>query len=104
MNNVKFISYTGAYPNLCSGILTLEVNGKTYVFGNTYDNKNNYESFWSSGGSCGFAGPNYSDEYVDYGEWRINREYLPEELQKYADEIAEVFNENVRFGCCGGCL
>ena len=35
INHVKFISYTGKYPNLCSGILTLEIDGKEYKFGNS---------------------------------------------------------------------
>ena len=26
--HVKFISYTGKYPNLCSGIITLEIDGE----------------------------------------------------------------------------
>ena len=26
--DVKFINYTGGYPNLCSGQLTLEVDGE----------------------------------------------------------------------------
>ena len=28
--HVKFISYTGKYPNLCGGILTLEIDGKKH--------------------------------------------------------------------------
>ena len=35
-NRVRFISYTGRYPNLCSGILTLEIDGKEYKFGHNY--------------------------------------------------------------------
>ena len=31
-SRVKFISYTGEYPNLCSGVLTLEIDGKEYKF------------------------------------------------------------------------
>jgi hypothetical protein len=31
--HVKFIRYTGRYPNLCSGELTIEVDGKIYTFG-----------------------------------------------------------------------
>lgn len=29
---MRFISYTGDYPNLCSGVLTLEIDGKEYNF------------------------------------------------------------------------
>lgn len=32
-SRVKFIDYTGRYPNLCSGVLTLEIDGKIYKFG-----------------------------------------------------------------------
>lgn len=32
-SHVKFISYTGEWPNLGSGILTLEIDGKKARFG-----------------------------------------------------------------------
>lgn len=99
--NVKFISYTGKYPCLCMGILTLEIEGKEYKF--EYKNECNFNSFWSSGGSCGFTN-NYADSYIDENEWIIDEEELPEKFRKYAKEIDEVFNENVPYGCCGGCL
>lgn len=31
--NVKFVSYTGDFPNLCSGVLTLEIDGNPVSFG-----------------------------------------------------------------------
>lgn len=95
-NHVKFISYTGKYPNLCSGDLTLEIDGKIYRF-KRYENR-----FWRSGGYVSF----YDDWSADVGtgEWEIDVESLPEEIRKYADEIAEVFNANVAPGCCGGCV
>lgn len=107
-HDVKFVSYTGRYPNLCSGVLTLEINGKEYKFGHNYMNPNwktekNFPTFWHSGGSCGFS-YDYSDEYTNYGEWEIDVDELPEELKPYAAEIDEVFNNNVPNGCCGGCL
>ena len=33
-NKLKFISYDGEYPNLCSGTLILNLNGKDVVFPN----------------------------------------------------------------------
>lgn len=57
-NHVKFVSYTGKWPNLCSGVLTLEIDGIEYHFGHevgSYDFKanrykdNNSDSFWHSG-------------------------------------------------------
>lgn len=102
-NHVKFISYTGKYPNLCTGDLILEVDGKRYTFGLILNRENILPTFWDSGGSCGFS-KDYSESYVYPGKWIINADELPQELQKYADEIDELFNENVPYGCCGGCL
>lgn len=107
--HVKLISYTGKYPNLCSGVLTLEIDGATYCFGHDYskyrswENDGNYEAFWSSGGCCGFRN-NYSEEYVNSGAWVIDVSALPEELRPLATEIDKVFNDNVPQGCCDGCL
>lgn len=117
---VKFISYTGKYPNLCSGVLTLEIDGKECKFGHNSDYSHydhnlkkwvytdedsgnpNHDAFWESGGNCGFR--NNYEEYVNTGEWRIIASDLPEEFRELAGEIDAVFNENVPYGCCGGCL
>lgn len=98
--NIKFINYTGKWPNLCSGVLTLEVNGKIYKFG--YEQE--YDKFWSSGGCCGFIDESYTEEFISQNEWIIDKDELPDELKNYSDEISRVFNENVEQGCCGGCL
>lgn len=94
-SHVKFISYTGKYLCLCSGILTLEIDGKKVRFG--YGTLN--DPFWVSGGGLN---PNYEGAYQ--GEWKIDDDGIPEEYRKYAREIDEVFNENVEWGCCGGCI
>ena len=100
---VEFISYDGKWPNLCSGILTLKINGKEEKFGSNYKDENLHPCFWHSGGSCGFFN-NYSDSYVNEAPWVIEQDDLPEQFQQYYDEIVEAFNENVPFGCCEGCL
>lgn len=108
--HIEFVSYTGKYPNLCGGVLTLIIDGREEKFGheyNSYDFKtssfrdNNYSDFWSSGGFCGLRDHN---ECVKDGEWIINKDDLPESFRKYAEEIDRVFNDNVPHGCCGGCL
>lgn len=122
---IKFVEYTGKYPNLCSGILVLDVDGKEYVFGGKRENgklkgfdlgygdrpsdfvegrlkEGLYESFWCSGGSVWFG--NDWDEHVESGPWHINDRDLPEELRPYVTEISDIFNDHVPWGCCGGCV
>ena len=123
--NIEFVEYTGEYPNLCSGILVLRYDGKEYVFNGKRVNgkleafnsgwgdvpsdfvngqlkKGLYDSFWTSGGSVSFDSD--WNEYVATGRWEISADALPEELRPYAHEIQEIFNENVSWGCCGGCV
>lgn len=105
--NVQFVSYTGKFPNLCGGVLTLNINGREVKFGHESDNfdwntckykDDNYNRFWQSGG--------YIDNncYTYQAEWDIWVNDLPDAYQQYAYEIAAVFNENVPHGCCGGCV
>ena len=101
--NVKFISYTGCYPNLCRGVLTLEIDDVEYKFGHdsnvyrSWETDGNFDKFWFSGGGLD------SNYYTYKGEWEIDVKLIPEQFRKYAAEIDEVFNSNVPFGCCGGC-
>lgn len=100
ISSVEFVSYTGKYPNLCNGILTLKIDGVKYTFGENYKRpKPNFEGFWHSGG---YVERNYSG--VVHNEWKIDVEGIPEQFRKYATEIDEVFNKNVAWGCCGGCI
>ena len=89
---LKFVSYDGAYPNLCSGTLKMKLDGKIITF----------PSYClSSGGSVWFD-DDWS-EHVEEGEWTISKfpKDFPEELKEYAQELV---NENVEPGCCGGCV
>lgn len=97
--HIKFISYTGKYPNLCSGVLTLEIDGRIIKFGNgTAD----YPKFWESGGSCSFDST-WNANVTD-GECMIDFDEIPDCFKKYAEEIGETFNANVPYGCCGDCI
>lgn len=95
--HVEFVSYDGKYPNLCSGTLHLKIDGKSFFFGPDKP----FDIFWSSGGHCGFRN---GEALVTHGEWKIDVDDLPDELKPYTAEIDEVFNDNVRQGCCGGCI
>ena len=117
---VKFISYTGEYPNLCSGILILEIDGIQYKFGHNYatcqydENKKtwyhtdedpehpNYDQFWRSGGSV--SHDKHWNWNIEHREWKIDVDELPEQFWDVAAEIDAVINENIPFGCCGGCI
>lgn len=108
--HVEFIGYTGRYPSLCSGILTLKIDGEICRFGHEPDSYNynedkydddNYDKFWCSGGKVSFSGEYGYD--VSEGEWEIDVNELPEKFRKYASEIDYTFNANVEHGCCGGC-
>lgn len=114
---IEFVSYTGKYPNLCRGVLTVKINGKEYKFGHNYSNHHynetkdafeftdedpsnpNYESFWLSGGGC-----SWRDGCIFYGSWELDELELPEKFKCIGQELIDVFNENVLEGCCGGCL
>lgn len=106
INHIEFVDYTGHFPNLCRGKLTLKIDGEVVRFGKDYCNEcwngeysdYNYEDFWKSGGGI-------TAEYNAYsGEWIIDVDNLPEKYKAYATEIDEVFNTNVPYGCCGGCI
>ena len=56
-----------------------------------------------SDGSFGFN-KDYSESYINKGEWSIVETYLPKELQDDVEELTYLVNKNVPYGCCGGCL
>lgn len=89
---LKFVSYDGKYPNLCSGTLVLELDGQIVTFP---------EHCLSSGGSARFD----EDwrEQVESGPWTIDEypEGFPEELYEQAEYLV---NANISYGCCGGCI
>lgn len=89
MSRVKFVSYDGEYPNLCSGTLTLNVDGIDIKFPDY----------------CLSSGGHVLSDYsgTEKGEWSISTfpENFPVELK---DEATNVVNENITFGCCGGCI
>lgn len=104
---IKFVSYTGEYPCLCFGVLTLLIDGKETTFGDpdhrhgiAYDHR----PFWESGGTVYLNDNDDGEYYVTEGDWTVNKKYLPEFLHPYAEELAEIMNKNVPHGHCGGCL
>lgn len=86
---VRFVSYDGAYPNLCSGNLVLNIDGNDITFP---------KYCLSSGGSVRF-----DSNWDEHGEWSVYEwpDEVPPELH---DECLAVINDNISWGCCGGCI
>ena len=89
---LKFVSYGGVYPTLCRGKLIMELNGEKIIFP---------DNCLSSGGSVSFTDD--WEEIIESGAWGISSypENFPDELQNEAEELV---NDNIDFGCCGGCV
>lgn len=86
---VRFVSYSGEFSCLCFGILKIEVDGKIWEL----------ENALVSNGACGFTAD--GNDYLTTAPWSVD---LPEQLKPYEKEITALVNENVAWGCCGGCL
>jgi hypothetical protein len=86
------IQYNGEYPNLCSGHLVVTIDGKEWDFGTFC---------LASGGSVSFDSE--WNEHVTEGEWSIDEypEGFPEELKQ---AVLDAVNEEIPYGCCGGCV
>lgn len=90
---IEFIKYTGKWPTLCSGDLYFKVNDKKYKIGGLFP-----------GGEVGFKGGYSGESYIKKGPWRLPDYNFSEELKPYKRLITKMVNENVEYGCCGGCL
>lgn len=87
MKRVEFIDYDGGFPCLCDGQLTIKVNGEIHLL----------ENILRSGGWI------TNDYTAEQGPWEIDLSDYPD-LKPYKEEIIDVVNENVPYGCCGGCI
>ena len=100
---IKFISYSGKYPKLCCGILTLKIDDKIAKFG--YDGKpenlNNYNRFWVTQGAWTVWENNTYTASTN--DWVLYEPELPDVYKPYGKKLIDIFNQNVPKGCCGGC-
>lgn len=93
MANIKFVSYDGDFPNLCSGTLVLNIDGTDVTFPPHCLNSGGYVRFdkdWNEDVGC--------------GPWTIEWNAIPEKYRHLESEIIDVINDNVPWGCCGGCV
>ena len=111
-HTIEFIYYDGRYPNLCRGLLVVNIDGKEYNFGIKGINKTDkqlYPDFWISTGGLEFLDD--GDMAPVEGNWElsINKNNLssyPKEIRDVDifDELIKLMNENVTLPCCGGCI
>ena len=89
------IKYDGEYPCLCLGHLEVWVDGKYYDFG---------KYVLSSGGGVSFDED--WNENVWSGEWSFSccAEFPKNFPMELTDELLKVINEEIPWGCCGGCV
>ena len=87
---------------MCFGNVTLKIDGEVVEFCK-YKSESRKTGkpylYLSSGGNAGF-----DDEWNDIvtqGPWQIELDPKYKELK---DEILDVINDNIPWGCCGGCL
>lgn len=103
---IEFVKYTGDYPNLCRGVLVLKIDGEIYSFGEypREDPTHQFYNFWESGGSVWFDREGF--EHVRERKWILSDDAkdLPDFLKGHEQELIDVMNSNVPYGCCGGCI
>lgn len=87
------VNYDGSYPNLCSGKLVVVLDGREWEFP---------PYCLHSGGGVWFS-DDYAEVYVEDGPWSIDEwpEGFPEEDK---EAVVERINEEIPWGCCGGCV
>ena len=86
------ISYDGSFPNLCSGQLVVYLGTQEWKF----------PSFClRSRGSISFDSD--WNEEITQGEWSVSEwpEGFPEDAKEM---VLKKINEEIPFGCCGGCV
>ena len=128
---IEFVSYDGEFPNLCEGLLVVRIDGRMYALG-PYSDRSLYRWFWSrynrteileddsitkvsgfylrSGGYIDWGEDGENPKIVQ-GEWTIDDETMKLEngvrfilSGEQKSELEKVINQNIEFGCCGGCV
>jgi len=94
MSKMK-IKYTGKWPNLCAGSLTVYLDDKVYRFG-AYAIR--------SGGEC-YCDFHDDSTHISQGDWYWSKDLkVPTgfpEVRLY--ELLALINDEIPHGCCGGC-
>ena len=99
---IKFISYEASEYAVCLGKLTVEVDGVVLSFGSDLEC---FPRFWISGGGLlsDYSG-SYTAPYELKHGWERDYTQYPKWIKDSIPEILEVMNDNIEWGCCGGCI
>ena len=93
MRKIEFVSYDGEYPNLCGGTLVLSVDG------------NVCETWYCLESGGGWDVDESGEEHVSTGPWKLYKWKFDEYFTRSEmEEIERLVNENIPWGCCGGCI
>ena len=92
MRTIKFAGYDGKFPNYCSGRLSLLVDGRLWERDHCLSHTFGF-----------YFNKNWSEVYYD-GVWTLNEGFFEEFTEEERTRIAELVNEHVETGCCGGCV
>lgn len=90
---VEFVRYTGRYPCMCLGDLTVAIDHKLVTLNN---------ALCSSGDVV--PSDDWRRQSIAKGPWKVDIAKVPGEHKSRVDEIEACVNRHVPFGCCGGCL
>lgn len=104
VKTIKFVSYDGAYPNLCSGTITLDVDGTTVELRHMLCSTGSVS--WEGVGEV-TTGPWHlyrpDEENAEFYDYHV----IPKDIRftkNELDYIEDLANENIPYGCCGGCM
>lgn len=86
--HIEFVKIYEKEWALCGSTVVLKIN----------DQEIEFHRILGSGGSVSWG----DEEEINIGPWCVRN--LPEYLEKYEEEITKVINDNVDWGCCGGCI
>jgi len=91
----KILSYTGKWPNRCSGDLICELNKQEFILHNPFE---------PDGSMDARDGIIYDDNHL-YA-WSIDEdcEGIDQLTKDQKDQIREFISENCLAGHCGGCI
>ena len=111
MAKVEFVKYDCEPLSRCRGTLYVLIDRKYISFGAWSDPVNSacpdYPPFWESGGEIEYNEDGFIKD-CRQGPWKlaedINKWDYTDKIKRAFPELLRVMNENVKWGCCGGCM